>query len=196
MSTLATGTPTSAPTATDEKLMAAVQADQEGAFAVLWTRHQPLLRQWLQSKMDGDPLGEADDLAQRTWMSVHQYAATYDPERGSFRTWLYTIAARLLHTHRKGESPEVQVEDLRERAEDLHAESPEGEVTRQSTRTYVQEQVAKLRPAHRDAVVQVHLQGMTFREAADRLGTSKSAVDRRLKGGLETLRQRLDPRVL
>ena len=68
-------------------------------FGRLVRLHQQALRAFLRRLTSGD--GEADDLAQETFVFVWERIQRCDPER-SFRTWLFGIAWRKYRQNQRG----------------------------------------------------------------------------------------------
>ena len=76
----------------DVALMRRVKSGDREAFTALVDKYrQPILN--LTYRMVGD-LGEAEDLAQTTFVQVYRFAQRYR-EDARFSTWLYTIARNL-----------------------------------------------------------------------------------------------------
>ena len=69
----------------------------------------------------GVPL--ADDLAAETFATAFRRRATFDPARGSLRSWLYGIATNLLRNHWRSEQHLLEL-DSRLRAETEIREGP------------------------------------------------------------------------
>jgi RNA polymerase sigma-70 factor, ECF subfamily len=76
----------------DAGLMALVQAGDESALGELLDRHGRLVLR-IGVRVLRDP-GEAQELVQDTFLQVFRKAKSFDPTRGSFRSWLTQIAAR------------------------------------------------------------------------------------------------------
>ena len=75
--------------ATDQTLVAeAVEGDQ-GALEALITRHQPWIYN-LALRMVMVPQ-DAEDVTQEVLVKVLTKLGSYDPEKGTFRTWLYRV---------------------------------------------------------------------------------------------------------
>ena len=76
---------------TDEELLGRIAAgDDEEAFELLYRRHaRPVYS--LVARIVGSPT-TGEDVAQEAFMAVWRASATYRPERGAVRWWMFTIA--------------------------------------------------------------------------------------------------------
>lgn len=88
--------PATATEPSDETLATRVKDGDFPAFDELVRRHEGRMFNFLCSKA-GDRR-DAEDLAQKTFVTVYQKIALYDPAH-RFETWLYTIARRLAIDH-------------------------------------------------------------------------------------------------
>ena len=81
----------------DERhIVECILAGEPARFRALVQRYQRPLFVYL-ARM-GLSNGEAEDLAQETFVRAWQHLADFDPDRGRFATWLFTIAQRLALT--------------------------------------------------------------------------------------------------
>jgi RNA polymerase sigma-70 factor, ECF subfamily len=113
--------------ASDDGLMAAFYSGDQDAFGVIFTRHWPgLLRFFLRRSVR---LHDAEDLAEQTFLNIlatkENPARRFDPDKGSFTTWLYSIASHRLSDHHRKQGCRKKKE-----AEILAAQaaSPDGSV--------------------------------------------------------------------
>jgi RNA polymerase sigma factor (sigma-70 family) len=164
---------------TDEQLMERfVQGDEKG-ISELFARHARPLHGFVR-RMVGDA---ADDVVQTTFVSISRSRGRY--QRGApFRPWLYAVAANAARDHlrrnRYGEhvSPAAVPEPVAE-AEPL----ADPGLTR-----VVEAALAQLPANQREAVVLHRFEGFSFRQIADLLGVSETAVKVRAHRGYERLR--------
>ena len=80
-----------------EAALAAAQAGEDWAVAVLFRDLQPRLLRFLRSQ---EPR-VADDLAAETWLAVATGLAAFNGDEQGFRAWVFTIARRRLIEHRR-----------------------------------------------------------------------------------------------
>lgn len=84
---------------TDEELMLQVQAGNPGAFTALFERHRAPLYGFV-LRMTREEAA-AEDCFQDTFLSVHRARATWSRSAGTFRSWLFRIAANAVHDHQR-----------------------------------------------------------------------------------------------
>ncbi len=174
------GRPAVGRDATDEALMEAFCAGHEGAFEALFERHAEPIRR-LALRLTGNPV-LATDLTQATFLSVVRGRERF--RRGSlFKPWLYAIAMNALRDHRR-----------RARREALSAGGvlPEGSYEASWRDHGLEREVhgalAQLPPEQREAVVLHQLEGFSFKEIAQMLEVTETAVKVRAHRGYERLR--------
>lgn len=130
--------------------------------------------------------GAADEIVQDTFFRAWRAADRFDPDRGDVRTWLFAIARNLVvdHHRRRGARPSIPVPEER-----LDGPGDSGlDVDRVVERWQIADALEQLSPAHRDAIVELHLRGSSVAEAADRLGVPSGTVKSRVYYGLRALR--------
>ena len=137
---------------------------------------------------------DAEDLTQEVFIRLYRTMNTYEPEKGSFNTWLTTLTRNMLVDHFRRTRQErltdsidaapVADEDaptLSERIED-QAPSPQARLASKETQKMVQLALQKVSPDLREAVILRDLQDMDYKEIAVTLrvpeGTVKSRINR------------------
>jgi RNA polymerase sigma-70 factor (ECF subfamily) len=137
---------------------------------------------------------DAEDLTQEVFIKMYRTLNSYDPERGSFMTWVATMTRNLLVDHfRKSKqdratesldsspSEEEDAPKLGDRVADTKP-APDAFVQSQQAQQMVQRALEKLSPELREAVILRDLQDMDYREIAQALkvpeGTVKSRINR------------------
>lgn len=146
----------------------------------------------------GDP-GLAEDLVQETFVRLWQSAPRFDPERGSVRAFLFTIAQR------------VAVDQLRRASvrPRLVAAGPDGTVPepvdpvggeelveRVADEFVVREAVRRLSPKHREVVELTFDLDLSDQQISDRIGVPVGTVRSRTYYALRALRLDLEERGL
>ena len=154
--------------------------DTSQAVEQLWQRVSHSLHAWFEHQTRS--ADDADDLLQECFLRVHdRMGELKDEER--LTAWIRTIARNLLTDWRRRRRPDPV----------------EGDVAQEERATGLDEVVAawlegmleELAPADREALRMTELEGVTQREAAERLGLSLSALKSRVLRARERLRQRL-----
>ena len=166
----------------------------EAAFAVLVTRHGPMVRRLCRATLADS--NDVDDAFQATFLVLARKArAIREPDR--LASWLHGTALR---ASRKLRDQSARRARLRSRLGAIPPERPGGdpapeEVRREEARA-VHEELARLPGSCRDAAILCDLDGLTHDEAARRLGCSERTLRRRLSHARDLLRDRLTRRGL
>jgi RNA polymerase sigma-70 factor (ECF subfamily) len=147
------------------------------------------LLHWRARRSLGDP-GLAEHAVQETLLRAWRACATYNPDRGSIRTWLLTIeanvltdlarmrAARPLETNWEDGQPPV---DIRCARPDFTERLADG--------LLVADLLARLPGPQRDAVEQVILRDRAYQDVAQDLGVPVGTVKTRVHYALRSLRR-------
>lgn len=137
---------------------------------------------------------DAEDLTQEVFIRLYRTMGTYEPEKGSFNTWLMTLTRNMLVDHFRRTRQErltdsidaapiadADAPTLSERIED-EAPSPQARLASKETQKMVQLALQKVSPDLREAVILRDLQDMDYKEIAVTLrvpeGTVKSRINR------------------
>lgn len=171
---------------TDEDLMQRFCAGDQRAFEELYDRLAPGVQGFLKPMVRD--AATAEDLLQVTFLSVIRARDRYAP--GSpVSAWVYAIAANaardVLRRRARG------LEELERTATgqaDLAVDSVQGDP---GLRRALEGALAELPSAQREAVVLHKVQGLSFEQIAQSLGTSATAVRIRAHRGYEKLRKLL-----
>ncbi len=78
-------------------MLAAAQAGQDWAVAVIYHAYHPMLLRYLRWQ---EP-NEADDLAGELWLAVARRLGSFSGDEGALRGWLFSIAHRRVADHRR-----------------------------------------------------------------------------------------------
>lgn len=129
----------------------------------------------------------AEDCVQETFLRAWRARDTFDADRGSERTWLFTIQRRVV----------LDVLRARQRAPrlDEHEEALAGvaaDVVDPLDGLGLVEGLARLGDDQRSAVVAVHLRGLSYREHSEATGVPVATLRTRVFYGLRALRGHLD----
>ncbi len=132
------------------------------------------------------------DLTSETFVRAVDGFARFDPRRGSDRSWLFGIAARVFARHceqsaggkdavaRLGGQRRLDEDEIEELAERIDAEREGAALMRRC---------ARLPAVERAAIELVDLEGLTPKEAALALGVSRAAFRKRLSRARSRLRR-------
>jgi len=137
---------------------------------------------------------DAEDLTQEVFIRLYRTLNSYEPDKGSFNTWLTTLTRNMLVDHFRRTRQERLTDSidaapaadedapkLSERIED-QAPSPQARLASKETQKMVQLALQKVSPDLREAVILRDLQDMDYKEIAIALkvpeGTVKSRINR------------------
>jgi RNA polymerase sigma factor (sigma-70 family) len=161
----------------------------EIAFAAVVARHGPAVLGACRRAL-ADP-NDADDAFQATFLILVRKAGSLRVGE-SLGPWLLGVARRV--------ASRARAEAARRRSrEGPGAEPTAGSADgpgRLELRTVIDEELGRLPARHREAVMLCHLEGLTYEEAAARLGCPSGTVKSRLARARERLRDRLTRRGL
>jgi RNA polymerase sigma-70 factor (ECF subfamily) len=131
--------------------------------------------------------GAAEDLVQDVFTSVWKNAASFDPARASFATWVYRITrnrATDLIRRRKARVRTVENDPVFEPGET----DPSGALSRNFD---VAAALSWLSPDQREVLVLAYFRGFSQREISERTGTPLGTVKSRTTAALRALRERM-----
>jgi RNA polymerase sigma factor (sigma-70 family) len=177
----------------DEALMLAYAGGDSGAFDELFKRYGKRLFNFL-LRATGDR-AMAEDLFQATFLRLHQARKGY--VAGTFKAFLFTIAANLLRDERSRAEHRRRTNMDEEAIEAIPASNrstdsdPESLVEARETTKAVEAAIAELPQGLREVLLLSRYQGLSGREIASALGISEGAVKVRLFRALAQLRAAL-----
>jgi RNA polymerase sigma-70 factor, ECF subfamily len=158
------------------------------ALEALYGRYHPDVFSLAYRLLGNGP--EAEDVVQDVFIAIWRSGHTYNPSRGTVRTWLLAIA------HHRA------IDLLRDRprlptcsfAEDVHA-AEQGDVsaavTRALDRQLIRQALQRLPPEQREVVELAYFRGLTHQEIATRLRMPLGTVKGRLRLAMTRLRKAL-----
>jgi RNA polymerase sigma-70 factor (ECF subfamily) len=163
------------------QLMREYQAGRFEAFDEIYASIAPALRRYLLSQ--ARDAAKADDLVQETFLQLHRARHTYDPAL-PLMPWAMAIARHVWLMDRRTLSRRPWAPD-----DVTEVELPvRAEAAGLADRMEVRRALSQVAPARRDAVIQHHLLGFSFREIAQRSGIAESAAKLRSSRGMAQLR--------
>lgn len=133
---------------------------------------------------------EAEDVSQEAFARVWTSAASWQPGRARFTTWLHRVVLNLCldRLARRREAPLEEAPEPHDPQPTPAARLEEADVTRVVTR-----EIAALPERQRIALALCHYQGLRNDEAAEVMGITVEAVESLLARARRTLRDRLRP---
>lgn len=179
----------------DSQLMLRVKEGDEPSFALLLHRFRVPVYQFL-NRMVHSP-AVAEELAQEVFLRVYRARATYEPS-AKFTTWLYRISTHLALNYLRDSRKErdlIRIDDTPERGRPVQIASGKAtieETLEASDRIWrIRRAVDELPEKQRVAVLMHKYQELDYRQIAELLDTSESAVKSLLFRAYESLRVKL-----
>jgi RNA polymerase sigma-70 factor (ECF subfamily) len=163
------------------ELMREYQSGRFEAFDELHALLAPAVRRYLLSHLRD--AAKADDLVQETFLQLHRARHTYDPGY-PVTPWTMAIArhVRLMDRRTQSRRPWAP-EDVTE------LELPvRGEAAAYAEKADVRRALEKVAASRRDAVIQHHVWGWSFKEIAAKAGIAETAAKLRSSRGMAQLR--------
>jgi RNA polymerase sigma-70 factor (ECF subfamily) len=157
-------------------------AGSEESMRALYRTYGPELYGFAVSAL-GDR-GQAEELVQEVFTRVWRKADSFDPDRASFRTWLYGIARNAIIDQKRRASvrPALAAHEV----DDDERGTADASFEQALLRWQVSAALERLTPEHRQVIRLAHFQGLTLREIAEvtgiPLGTVKSRTSYALRG--------------
>jgi RNA polymerase sigma-70 factor, ECF subfamily len=177
-------------TLADEDLMAALRMGCNDALAVLFERHSALVFRIARAILHDD--GEAEESVQRVFLDVFKAVNQFNPERGSFKTWLLQYAYhrsidRRQHLQANRFYSRAEIDELTP-AELFYASGHLLSLPPQEVVFLVEQVLATLEMRQRRVIELTYFEGLTAEEIAKKTGDSASSVRHNLYRGLTKLR--------
>ena len=182
--------PSRLQTLSDEDLMAALRMGCNDALAVLFERHSALVFRIARAILHDD--GEAEETVQRVFLDVFRAVNQFNPDRGSFKTWLLQYAYhRSINRRQHLQANRFYSRD--ELDEMAPAELFYGPghllcLLPQEVVCLVEQVLATLESRQRRVIELTYFEGLTAEEIARKTGDSVSSVRHNLYRGLAKLR--------
>ena len=172
---------------TDLDLVARWKAGEQRAATLLVERHANAVARFVAS------IGAREDVDEVVQDTFVRAFASLDGFRGesSLRTWLFTIARRLVldrrrAARRRGEQVEVQEGDAATEYDSLDG------VVADETQQRLRAALEKLSPTQREVFVLRVSEGMSYAEIADTVGTTEGAARVHYHDAMRTIKELLD----
>ncbi|HUG07962.1 MAG TPA: sigma-70 family RNA polymerase sigma factor [Acidimicrobiia bacterium] len=167
----------------DAGLVAGVLAEDDAALESIYRKYGGAVHFVARKVLRDDAL--AEDVVQDVFVSFWNSPDGFDPDRGSLRTYLLTIAHRravdivrseAARSRREGTSP------LGDQVIDI-----DDEVWARSQSEIVRNAVAQLSEDERNAISLAYFKGLTYVEVAKALAEPEGTVKSRIRGGMRKL---------
>jgi RNA polymerase sigma-70 factor, ECF subfamily len=181
---------------TDEELLAEIARGREDAVGLFYARLAPAVFAIAAASLDA---ATAEEIAQDVFVAAWRSAASFDPELGNARTWLFTIARRRVanELRRRSRRPRTESGDDAEGAATASDPAPDaGEALWRDRRGEILRRALRELPApERAALGLAYFDDVPHREIAALLRIPLGTAKSRIRSGVARLRTRLGPLV-
>jgi RNA polymerase sigma-70 factor, ECF subfamily len=171
----------------DEDLAEQLQSGNAEALAVLFKRHSPLAFAISRRVLRND--SEAEDAVQQIFLDVFRSIHQFDPEKGTFKTWLLMFAYHRTFNCRRSQIANrfFEIDPLEEEFSGL-TRTPCGQSATENS-VLVDQVLKSLQPRQRRTIELVYYEGLTAEEVSLKTGESVRVVRHNLYRGLDKLRK-------
>jgi len=167
----------SAMAATPERSTSSVSAAPLD-FAAVYDQNAAFV--WRCLQLFGVAAASLDDAMQDVFLVVHRRLDEFEG-RAAVRTWLYAIARRVAHNHRRGVRRRGQLEPISEEMGDRSSLGPHDLVERAEAGRLLVDLVGRLDEDKREVFVLVEVEQMSAPEVAELLDLNLNTVYSRLR---------------
>jgi RNA polymerase sigma-70 factor (ECF subfamily) len=175
----------------DVALMLAFARGQEDAFVELYNRHRDRIVSYARRILRNQ--AQAEEAAQDVFLKLYRARDSYSP-RSRFSTFLYRIATNHCLNIRARVEHKLVARDVEA------AERPAGPgdaqdraLDRKAMREHLDAALRTLPDRQRAALVLVHYEGMSYREAADTIEVTEGAMKSLIHRARAAMIQELEP---
>jgi RNA polymerase sigma-70 factor, ECF subfamily len=167
------------------------EAVGDDAFSrTLYERHGRVLLNFAVQLCDGDRY-RAEDVVQETAVRAWQHRSDLDPTTDRVRTWLFTVAHRIVIDHHRARQARPK-EVGEEEPADAAAPDPADRVV---TLRIVLEAMAELTEGQREVLIYTYYLGYSVEQTGRTLGLAPGTVKSRAHYAIRSLREALRDRV-
>lgn len=130
---------------------------------------------------------ETEDMVSDVFFKVARNAASFDPGKASFSTWIYNIAKNTLTDHYRRKTLRIVPMEEMVREPSVDFESQLEEITSEKRKAVFKELIL-LKETERQIIYYKYFEGYTNRRIAELLGMNESTVGTVLSRALKKLR--------
>jgi len=131
----------------------------------------------------------AEDVVQDAFIKVWEKAASFDPQRGSARGWLYSVVRHRALNEVRDHGPQITLDEAALEAIDLHNALEAAPTVGEGALGPLQDCLAQLDETKRTSIVLAYVDGCTHAEIAQRLATPLGTVKAWIRRGLQSLKE-------
>jgi RNA polymerase sigma-70 factor, ECF subfamily len=174
----------------DVELVNALRDGCNDALAILFERHSPLV--FHIARMIVKDEGEAEETVQQVFLDLFRAINQFNPERGSFKTWMLQFAYHR-GINRREHLVSNKFYNSKELDDSIFSEAANGNrclhhLSPQDTARFIEQMLATLKPLQRRVIELTYFEGFTAEEIAAKIGETAVVVRHNLYRGLSKLR--------
>ena len=168
-------------------LSAIAQKQDARALSDLFEIYGPKLKGWLMARGVGN--GTAEDIVQDVMIKVWTKAASFDPVKASFATWVYRMTRnRWIDHQRKHGRMDVRDPESMNAIADDEVQSAEQDFMRQESRNILHDYIGRLTEAQQMAIRMAFLEFKTHKEISAETGLPLGTVKTRIRSAVNALK--------
>jgi len=137
----------------------------------------------------GDP-ARAEEAVQECFLNAWRRRESFDPERGSERTWLFAILRNVIND--MGRQDNRRPAAARLETSDERLPSPDQPFERAMLSWQVEEALRRIGERHRQIVVEACILGRPYAELAVALGVPEGTIKSRVYYGMRAMRDAME----
>jgi RNA polymerase sigma factor (sigma-70 family) len=181
--------PGSAGAEDDAAAIRASVSDPE-RFGVLVRRHAPAIQRYVTRRIGREP---AEDVVAETFLTAFRQRAAYRDDRADCLPWLYGIATRLVHRHRRTEVKQLRLlaRSGADPVTEPFTDRVDAVVTAGAAKLRLATALAKLPAAQRDALLLLVWADLRYEQIAEATGVPLGTVQSRISRARRRLREQL-----
>lgn len=172
----------------ENEIIKQCQAGDAQAFGQLYDHYVKKIYQFIYFKTHHKE--STEDLTSTTFMKALKSIQHFDPQKATFKTWLYHIARNTVIDHYRSEHQHQDIEDAWEiKSRSDVEEEAELHMKIDAVKKYMQ----TLKPEQREVILLRVWGDHTFQEIAEIMGKTEAACKMNFKRSMEKLRQDFAP---
>ena len=176
-------------TDTDERLLARAAGGDEAAFQTLYLRYRDSIFRFAYRLIGSG--AAAEDVTHDCFLSLIRQPDKFDPNRASFRTYLYAAARNQSMKYFSHTGREASLDELTNEPVIAERQQPVHRILEAELSVQVQQAVADLPPLQREALILFEYEELSLVEVAEIVGADVGTVKGRLFRARERLRRDL-----
>ena len=168
-----------------KKVFAAMMNEDRQTAERVYREYYPRILGYVRSKLSSPQ--EAEDVCSSAMLKIVRGLPTFDPEKSSLSTWIYTIVRNTLTNHyRSRRSHEELGEDIPYEGDDFE------EILQEERLEELAAALEKLPQRERDVIILHYYSGISLREISEAIGMSYSNMKIIHRKALAGLKKHLD----